>query len=86
MVFEVIDPVDFLTDSRFKQDDFLTKADRFDWAKLKEKRVLVRGCQSDMIPPWAFMYVTGKLARFAKVVLFGNEHDNVVVFRQSKER
>ena len=86
MAIEVIDPDDFLTNSLFKQDDFLTKVDRFDWSGLKEKWVLVRGCKSDMIPPWAFMYVTGKLAPFAKVILFGNEHDNVVVFRQSKER
>ena len=84
MALNIIDPSDFLPDGIFRQDAFISNVDRFDFGALKEKRVLVRGCQSTVIPPWAFMYLTGKLVPYAKTVLFGNEHDNVVVFRHEQ--
>jgi len=58
--------------------------DRHNWSALEGKRVLVRGCGSAPIPPWAFMYLTGKLVPFAKAIHYGNEHDNVVVFRDEQ--
>lgn len=80
MAFEIIDPAVFLDNDAFFEDYFFEKTKEFDWQKFHEKKVLVRGC-SIIIPPWAYMYITGKLAPIAKSVRFGNEHDNVVVFR-----
>ena len=68
----------------FKEEAFLENAENFDWSQFENKQVLVRGCSSALIPPWAFMYITGKLAPMAKNVRFGNEHDNLVVFRKKK--
>lgn len=86
MSFEVVDPVDFLTDGMFMEDAFLAKADTFDWSQFSGKKVLVRGCSVAIIPPWAFMYFTAKLTPHAQSVRYGNEHDNVVIFRLPKDR
>ena len=86
MPFSIIDPEQFLTDGVFREGTFLEKAERFDWEEHKDKQVLVRGCSSAVIPPWAFMYITGRLSAVAKSVRFGNEHDNIVVFRNTKEK
>lgn len=83
MAFEVLDPGDFLDNGLFLEDFFFDSAKKHDWLKYEKKKVLVRGC-STIIPPWAYMYITGKLAPLAKSVRFGNEHDNVVVFRSAK--
>jgi len=85
MAQSIIDPEHFLSDGIFREESFLEKANNYDWEQFQNKQVLVRGCNSAIIPPWAFMFITGKLAAIARTVRYGNEHDNVVVFR-AKER
>ncbi len=80
MAFDVIDPAEFLDNGIFFEDYFFEKTKEYDWGKFDRKKVLVRGC-STIIPPWAYMYITGKLTPKAKSIRFGNEHDNVVVYR-----
>jgi hypothetical protein len=82
MAYEIVDPAELLTDGAFFEDKFLENADRYDWEKFRDKTVLVRGCASTLIPPWAYMLITGRLSSRAKSVRFGNEHDNVVVYRR----
>jgi len=86
MAFEVVDPEEFLSDGVFRENEFLERADGIDWTKYQDKKVLVRGCHGSLIPPWAFMYFTGKLAPFARSVRYGNEHDNVVVYRSGNDK
>lgn len=78
----VVDPQEFLKDPVFRETDFLSSVEEFDWEPFREKVVLVRGCASTVIPPWVYMYITGKLAGRARTVRFGNEHDNIVVYRR----
>jgi hypothetical protein len=86
MPFSIVDPELFLTNGVFREDGFLKKAEQFNWNEHKDKQVLVRGCSSAIFPPWAFMYITGKLTDVAKSVRYGNEHDNIVVFRKTKNK
>ncbi len=85
MTYSIIDPEHFLSDGVFFEEKFLEKAEKFDWEQYRNKQVLVRGCNSAIIPPWAFMYISGKLAARAKTVRYGNEHDNIVVYRASDD-
>ena len=85
MVYEVIDPADFLANGAFFQDHFIEQTNTHDWSKYAGRPVLVRGC-STTIPPWAYMLLTGKLVGIAKSVRYGNEHDNIVVYRTARER
>jgi hypothetical protein len=68
----------------FRQDHFIKNIDSYDWSALKGKRVLVRGCQSALIPPKAFIYLTGKLTGYARVVSYGSEHNHIVVFKSTE--
>lgn len=85
MAYDIVDPADLLTDGAFFEDHFLKKANELDWSKFSGRQVLVRGCNSAVIPPWAFMYITGKLTGIARSVRYGNEHDNIVVYRAPKD-
>jgi len=81
MVFEILDPIDLLTENIFFEDKFIEKVENFDWDKFQNKKVLVRGCSSSLIPPWAYMVITSKLMKKAHSIRYGNEHDNIVVYR-----
>jgi len=81
MPYTVLDPAVFTVDGVFRQDDFFARVDANDWAQYRGALVLVRGCGEALTPPWAYMVLTGRLAGVAKSVRYGNEHDNVVVYR-----
>ena len=85
MAFEILDPNDLLTDNLFFEDKFIEKVEKFDWEKFQNKKVLVRGCGSALIPPWAYMVITSKLINQAQSIRFGNEHDNIVVYRNNQK-
>ena len=85
MAYMIVDPADFMTDGVFFEDAFIERVNRHDWSRFAGKSVLVRGCESALIPPWGMMLITGKLADTARSVRYGNEHDNVVVYRRDKE-
>ena len=85
MAYEIVDPADLLIDGAFFEDLFISKADSYDWSRFKDRPVLVRGCGSKLIPPWAYMLITSRLVGIAKSVRYGNEHDNIVVFRNDKK-
>jgi hypothetical protein len=84
MAFEIVDPEEFLVEGVFRQDHFLEKAESLAWDRYRDKKVLVRGCLSAVIPPWAYMLITARLANVAQSVRFGNEHDNIVILRSNK--
>ena len=84
MGYEIIDPTELLTNGALYEDQFHQKANNFDWDRFRNKRVLIRGCESKIIPPWVYMFITGRLAPIAKIVYFGSEHDKVVVYQPDR--
>jgi hypothetical protein len=62
---------------------FFEKVDKFDWEQYRNQRVLVKGCGTTIIPPWAFMTVAARLAGVAKKVRYGNEHSSITVFSRT---
>jgi hypothetical protein len=86
MNYTVVDPAAFTAEGIFRQDEFLARVHAHDWRQYRDKMVLVRGCGDIVTPPWAYMVIAGKLAGEARSVRYGNEHDNVVVYRAQSER
>ena len=85
MPYEILDPAEFLTDGVFMETTFLEALDNYDWSRLDNKIVLVRGCTSAIIPPWAYMCITGKLTQAVKSIRFGNEHDNITLYKNKSQ-
>ncbi len=79
-----LDPKDFTDNGRFTEDGFLAAVAGYDFAPLSGKHVLIRGCGLP-IPPWAYMQLTARLVGVAKSIRYGNEHDNIVVYRAAHE-
>ena len=83
MDFSVVQPEQFLHSAMFRQDEFLDGIRRHNWEQYRGRPVLVRGCGEVITPPWAYMAIVARLAGVARSVRYGNEHDNVVVYRQN---
>jgi len=81
MLYTVIDPAAFAAEGIYRQDEFFARIEACDWEQYRDRLVLIRGCGETMTPPWAYMALVGRLAGIAKSVRYGNEHDNVVVYR-----
>lgn len=80
--YTVIDAQDFTSGGMFRQDEFLAAINAFDWTQYQDKRILVRGCGDIPTPPWAYMAIAARLTSIAGSVRYGNEHDNVVIYRK----
>lgn len=81
---KIVDPGDFTTDGLFREDQFLESVKNHDWKQYSGHNILIRGC-SITIPPWAYMFLTAKIMPLARSIRYGNEHDNIVVFRSKKD-
>lgn len=85
MAFTSLNPDQFTEQGIFAEDTFLALIDQQDWSQFTDKKVLVRGCGSALIPPWAYMVITSRLMPFARSVRYGNEHDNLVIYRKQEK-
>ena len=85
MGYDIVDPETFLENGAFSEKIFRKKVDSFDWPQFQGQRVLVRGC-TKIIPSWAFMALTGKLAKYAVSISYGSEHDRILVFNRRLDR
>jgi len=79
---ELLDITTFMDNGLIREKDFFEKLDGYDWSSLDGKRVLVKGCGTTAVPPWAFMALTARLVNRAKTVKYGNEHSALTVYRQ----
>jgi hypothetical protein len=68
---EVIDPREFLPGAVFRERDFREAVGRFDWAKFRDKPVLIQGCESVTLPTWVYLVITAQLSPYAKSISYG---------------
>lgn len=80
---EILDLAVFIENGMVTETAFFEQVESHDWSQYQDRRVLVKGCGTTIVPPWAFMVVASRLASVAKVVRYGNEHSSVSVFRRS---
>ena len=78
---EVINLDIFSDNGIVRQDEFVERVDNHDWERYRDCKVLVRGCGDTVTPPWAYMVIAARLVGIARSVRYGNEHDNVIIYR-----
>ncbi len=86
MNYTIVDPTSFVTGKFFREEDFLANTGTADWERYRDRPVLVRGCGTTIVPPWAYMLIAARLSGVAKSIRYGNEHDNIVVHRDSTQK
>lgn len=81
---EIVDLRSLVDGDMLLEESFKTKVSEVDWSQYAGKKTLIRGCSDIIIPTWAYMMVSAKLAEHATVIRYGNEHSNLVIYRKSK--
>ncbi|MFH1699561.1 MAG: DUF2480 family protein [Candidatus Zixiibacteriota bacterium] len=82
---KILEMSQFLDGGIITESGFFDRLANFDWDLYRHERVLVKGCGTTAIPPWAFMAVASRLTDIAKTVKYGNEHSSIQIFRQARE-
>lgn len=78
---DILDMTQFLANGLITEAAFFDRMARFDWEPFRDRSVLVKGCGTTIIPPWAFMAVAARLAGLARAIDYGNEHFSIPIFR-----
>lgn len=58
-----------------KEKDFRERLDQENWEQYKDKKVTVFCSTDAVIPMWAFMLISTKLAPYSEEVYFGNKNE-----------
>ncbi len=58
-----------------KEKDFRAYLEAHDWEQYKDAFVCINCSEDAIIPTWAYMLLTAKLAPFAKKIIKGNKED-----------
>jgi len=82
---EILDITTFMHNGMVSESSFFDAIENHDWNKYRHKRVLVKGCGTTIIPPWAFMAITARLTGTAKKIRYGNEHSSVPIFDRNRQ-
>jgi hypothetical protein len=59
--------------------------DAMDFAHLKGKRVVIKGCSNKPVPPSAYVDLTGKLQPLAQSIMYGEPCSTVPIFKRPRE-
>lgn len=81
----ILDMHTFMDDDLATETGLFDKVAAFDWDSLRGKAVLVKGCGTAIIPPWAFMIITARLTEVARQISYGNEHSAIPIFTRFRQ-
>lgn len=71
--------------SEFAEKAFLKKLAALDLAPYEGKRLVVKGCSDQPVPPAAYLEITRRLQPVALSILFGEPCSTVPVYKRAKE-
>ena len=73
---------DFSTNGMIIEKDFRNKVKKVKWTNYKNKKVLIKGCSSSPVPTWAYLIVATELAKYAKIVYYGESCSLITIFKK----
>jgi len=71
---------DFLDDGIIKEASFKKHVENYNWNKLNNKKVLIKGCASVPVPTWAYIIIATKLTKHASKIYFGEKCSAIKIF------
>ena len=71
---------DFLDNGIIREKSFRQQVDEIDLDVYLDKKVIIKGCASVMIPTWAYLMLTAKLAQVAKKIYYGEPRQAVKIY------
>ena len=73
---------DFLDEGIICEKSFRKMVDELDFDQYQDKKVIIKGCASVMVPTWAYLMLTAQLAQVADKIYYGEPRYAVKVFNK----
>tara|TARA_B100000686_G_C16108308_1_gene626672 strand:+ start:299 stop:562 length:264 start_codon:yes stop_codon:yes gene_type:complete len=77
---------EFSENGIIKEISFRQKIEDYNWKKLNNKKVLIKGCSEMIIPTWAYLIIAAKLTEHASHILYGEGCSAVKIYKQSAKK
>jgi len=71
---------DFLDNGIIKESSFRKHVESYNWNKLSNKKVLIKGCSKVPVPTWAYLIVAAKLTKHTSKIYFGEKCSAIKIF------
>ena len=73
---------DFLDDGIIREKSFRQKVDKMDFEQYRDQKVIIKGCADVVIPTWAYLILTARLAQVAEKLYYGEPRYAVNIFNK----
>ena len=73
---------DFLDDGIIREKSFRQKVDEMNFEQYRDQKVIIKGCADVVIPTWAYLILTARLAQVAEKLYYGEPRYAVKIFNR----
>ena len=77
---------DFLDEGIIREKSFRQQVDELELDQYKNKKVIIKGCASVIVPTWAYLILTAQLAQVAKKIYYGEPRYAVKIYSKREKR
>ena len=75
---------DFVEDGIIKEKSFREKIENMDFNQFQNKKVIIKGCASVVVPTWAYLILASQVSQFASKIYYGEPRYAVKIFNRSE--
>ena len=72
------------TETEFLKAHYHTVVSRLDGAAYADKRIVIKGCSDQPVPPEAYTALTAKLQPYARTLMYGEPCSTVPIYKRKK--
>jgi len=75
---------DFVDDGIIREKSFRQKVDEIDFEQYRDQKVIIKGCADVVVPTWAYLILTARLAQVADKLYYGEPRYAVKIFNRKE--
>ena len=73
---------DFVDGGIIREKSFRQKVAEMDFEQYRDQKVIIKGCADVVIPTWAYLILTARLAQVAEKLYYGEPRYAVKIFNR----
>jgi hypothetical protein len=75
---------DFVDGGIIREKSFRQKVAEMDFEQYRDQKVIIKGCANVVVPTWAYLILTARLAQVAEKLYYGERRYAVKIFNRKE--
>ena len=75
---------DFVDGGIIREKSFRQKVAEMDFEQYRDQKVIIKGCANVVVPTWAYLILTARLAQVAEKLYYGERRYAVIIFNRKE--